>query len=506
MGKREKFESIGSPDSNEEGSKVQVYSSKSDSSNFNQSILSATNISLKSTNNKQKRQNPKKMKEIQFITNFENEVKTLKDALKKNRNSENFSEKLNPEEIDEGLTPISEYVTELLKKNNNVTLTFSILIDSQNNYFLFYSKVKGNIETKRFIIPFKSLDEAADIYENKIKVKLINGYYNPAQKPEEVNQEVIITNTLLNLLTDKTIIQKNIISFGLDNAKIKIGSVPEERLKKALDILNEIKKQIEKTSVKKHTFAELTFSFYNAIPHKFSSNKLKANIIDSMPKVNQKLSLIYSLRNINWLFESMKSSAFIDDIIEKFEVVHPTSEEFEKISSYADNFLEIIDIYEVKEEKERTKKEKILLWHGTQIENCLSIIARGFTYPNNKVVLTDDIMRELNGNFPWDKKQGCILLCEVDIDDIKEFYPQEIDEKIKEGLESYKVKGKIEYASKDYVKEKEIYIPSDPNFCDNENDYELDDCNTYVIKNCSKVKVRYVVKVKQSCDSGWLKV
>ena len=99
---------------------------------------------------------------------------------------------------------------------------------------------------------------------------------------------------LLKFIFDKNMMEKSIISVGVDLKRMPLGDLSQETVLKGYQILREIEKTIKNHSTpnKSQTLAQLSGQFYTNIPHNFGMAKLMNFVIDDSEKIKQKLELI----------------------------------------------------------------------------------------------------------------------------------------------------------------------------------------------------------------------
>lgn len=220
------------------------------------------------------------------------------------------------------------------------------------------------------------------------------------------------TQFLIQLLSNKDMMQKSLVSLNLDTKKMPLGKIGKSQIIKAREIMGEINTHINSGSTN-ISFTDLSSQFYTLIP--YSVGRRTPPVIDNMEIIGKYMNLLDELEHIAATATIINDSATdvadinpIDKIYNELNAeISPLDKdgkmwkvinEYVKIASTHNYNVQVLDIYNISRngEKEvfddhcRDIDNRMLLWHGSGLSNWCSIIKNGFRLPNTLkgVVLT----------------------------------------------------------------------------------------------------------------------
>ena len=102
--------------------------------------------------------------------------------------------------------------------------------------------------------------------------------------------------SLINLIYNKKFIDEHILEIGYDSNKLPLGKLGKPSIIKGFEILKRIEEVLNGNS--HEDIYDLSSLYYTFIPHCFGFQKMKNFVIDTMEKLNLRVSNLESLSDI----------------------------------------------------------------------------------------------------------------------------------------------------------------------------------------------------------------
>lgn len=214
---------------------------------------------------------------------------------------------------------------------------------------------------------------------------------------------------LIQLISNKNMMQQSLISLNLDMKKMPLGKIGKPQITRAREIMGEITANIGKQV----SLSDLSSQFYTLIP--YTVGRRVPPIIDNTEIIGKYMNLLDELEHIVATATIINTSNTDTDKIHPLDKVYnelnteiaPIEKngkmwnminEYIKIAGTHKYNIQLIDIFEINRIGEKEAFEQncggidnhVLLWHGSGLSNWCSIMKNGFRLPNtlNGVVLT----------------------------------------------------------------------------------------------------------------------
>lgn len=315
-----------------------------------------------------------------------------------------------------------------------------------------------------------------------------------------------------------------------------LGLLAKENLDNAEQLLELVEEDLKNGFPEDHeNFSGNSKKFYLAIPQ--SSGKNPLPLINNQQIVDDKLQLLYELRNmeVTYNFINDKQKTILDYYQSLNTNIFPVdveSAEHLKIGEYANNTFasdhqefafKIEQIFKIDRngEKERFREfegntNRMLLWHGSRVTNLPSILQNGLKVspPSSAIIsgkmfdqgiyFTDMVSKATRYTFRREEEDvALLLLCEVALGEMFEVTDKLardfVKESLPEGKNSVKGKGKT-YPSDNFDFEAGLKIPFGYQVYDDELESNLK-FNEFVIYENARCKIKYLVQVRFTDDN-----
>mmetsp|Transcript_52481 Transcript_52481/g.60021 ORF Transcript_52481/g.60021 Transcript_52481/m.60021 type:complete len:650 (-) Transcript_52481:186-2135(-) len=437
--------------------------------------------------------------------------------------------------------------TNLARNNNKYYLIQTLVEKAGTRYYCWnrWGRVGETTGTKLWG-PFHDVDAAIDCFNKKWRDKAVRGEYvalakgyedeakgaravdvAAAKKSAKVPMSVA---NFVELIFDKSAMANTLKSIGYDAKKTPLGSLGKDTINDGYSVLRKISDVIE--GKKKGNLTTLTSEFFTLIPHDVGRSKMHHYLINSAEKLEKKLEMINSLREMQVANKILNESGDeVDNAIDhyykklncKIQPVAASSDEYDVVNRYMKNThasthrnykLELLDLFKVDRGDEAKKFKKnlgnrMLLWHGSRLSNYVGILSQGLRiappeapvtgYMFGKGVYFADMVSK-SANYcctSRDSNTGILILCDVALGECNEkkradFYA----DRLPKGKSSTKGVGKTAPSEDSYVKlGKDIQVPVGKG-----EDTNIDDCslmyNEYIVYDINQIQMKYLLKCK----------
>lgn len=374
------------------------------------------------------------------------------------------------------------------------------------------------------------------------------GLYNQIN----INNMILVQNLQTNVPTklNKPLYELMVVLFGVkkvftstllsklfDSNSMPLGKLTKAQIQSSLEILHEISSMQNSWSVNQLIAA--SNKLYSYCPRNFGFQRPP---IINTPKIIQETHdmlqhLIQAELQYEFLIsESNKEENLLDlcyDHLQKsveITVLNKTSTMFSEICKYIENTrlhpkppepgflnrnfftlrtMEVAEVFEVQRFEEilryapyENNFNRLLLSHGTSVENLVSILTNGLKVSPPGVKHHGDssgkgiyFADSISGTM-YASKQGIVLvfLCEVAVD-ISDIPRNRGRSELSPFCESFLAPGKY-YPHEMHIRPDGLKIPNGTLVCRNENTSTL--FNEYVVPDEARVKIRYLVKLRNS--------
>ena len=236
--------------------------------------------------------------------------------------------------------------------------------------------------------------------------------------------------TLIKTIFNNELYSNLSFKYKLNNTKAPLGTISKKQIKMAFQILSKISDELNDSS-KVKVLEKLSSKFYSIIPTISGMSKLP--VIKSEKSVKKKQELLEILENMTVTAKKMH----INTISGKYLSLNCDIKEASKIDccyimEYFNNSIShkrkkkmsVSAIYSINRHNSELLNlhNKQLLWHGSRMENFVSILSRGLIINPDNVVKTGSMYGNgiyfancvlKSANYIGDSKIGILLLCEV---------------------------------------------------------------------------------------------
>jgi poly [ADP-ribose] polymerase len=209
----------------------------------------------------------------------------------------------------------------------------------------------------------------------------------------------------VRLIFDEDTIVRSMKDLDVDTKKMPLGKISKAQIKKGIDALVRLEKEVKKKSPKLALLQDNSNQFYTTIPHYFGESK--PPVIANLQMIKAKFDLLNILGDIETAVAMMKkNSKALDPLYAKYssldadlELVDQSSKEFKDINEYMEATKtpaggsgfwgsgvdrSIIDVFRVNRHDEGGRYiefDKVgnrkLLWHGTNVAVVAAILKGG---------------------------------------------------------------------------------------------------------------------------------
>lgn len=371
----------------------------------------------------------------------------------------------------------------------------------------------------------------AEFFSKKTGLYYHINIYNEVQKKENRNPQTNMPATKLSqplyelmelLYNDNQVFKSTLLSICFDlDSMFPLGKLDKAQIQSALKILDEISSMQKSENVNRIIAA--SNQFYSYFPHNFGFHR--PPVINTPKMVQEKLDMLQHILQMELQYEFLISESnqeknLLDLCYEHLEesteitVLNKASKMYSEICKYikntqlpdSDYIYEFDEVFEVQRHEELLRYapheknfNRILLFHGTPIQNLVSILKNGLKLPlpefhsgcwkgiyfSDSVSCSEGICRSTNGT-------KLILLCEVAVGMIDARYKYD-PSKLKEHCESVQRVGKF-YSHPIHVRPDGLKIPN--GMLIPRNEFVAPFFNEFVVSDESRVKIRYLVKLK----------
>jgi len=344
---------------------------------------------------------------------------------------------------------------------------------------------------------------------------------------------------LIKLIYDKKIIDDNLYELGYDSKKMPLGKLSSSTLMNGLNILKKIEEELKNDNPNKENLEKFSSQFYSQIPHNFGYRKMANFVIDSKEKIQEKIDMVNSLRDMKITLHILEESVDNEEYENKEEKqlydcykklncdirsISEDEEIYSKLNKYlkakieSDEYydyyekLSLIKAYEIKRfgENEKFKDfgNKKLLWHGSRITNFVGILSQGLRiappeapssgYLYGKGVYFADISQKSANYCCPVNNEALILLGEVSLGKEDERYNTDynLPKTLKEGTNSVHALGSLEPSEGEMING-DVYIPyGDAKKNNDGKSFYYGDYAEYIVYDVDLIKLRYLLKIK----------
>jgi len=212
------------------------------------------------------------------------------------------------------------------------------------------------------------------------------------------------TQNLLMMMSDIDMMKQTLVLLDIDTKKLPLGKIHQKQLKKASELLDDLRKEIDRlidpkkkdAEVNADTIIELTSKYFTYIP--YSCGRKKPPLINSYDKITKFKDVVDDLMNIVVTVKLMTQKVTdihpLDNLYTELQTsIKPlgkTSKMWEYIKNYVDNThapthsfkLRFVEAYQIQRKDPSKKfeeyKQKLgntqLLIHGSRMCNWCSIL------------------------------------------------------------------------------------------------------------------------------------
>eukprot|EP00919_Chromeraceae_sp_WS-2016_P012170 GHVR01028524.1.p1 GENE.GHVR01028524.1~~GHVR01028524.1.p1 ORF type:complete len:720 (+),score=194.97 GHVR01028524.1:56-2215(+) len=330
-----------------------------------------------------------------------------------------------------------------LDGNNNKFYICQILTPdgaSAGSYTVWFRWGRIGVEGQNSTMKTPSLENAKNVFRKKFTDKTGNHWQGNASKtfkefrkvpgkyqlieldfsPDEENKKVLDAHEpnqikmpdstlhpkvlgIVELIFDINMMTSLMMEIGYDAKKMPLGKLSKTMIKSGFSILKQIESILNgKSTDRTQKLKTLTSEFYTIIPHDFGFKKMGAFVIDTAPKLKEKLHMVESLGEIEIAQKILKEEDIpdkhpADQHYEKLKTelkfIELDSEEFDMIRKYLENThgcthtcwrVRLTNLFRVDRQgeverfsKSPGRENRMLLWHGSRLTNYVGILSQG---------------------------------------------------------------------------------------------------------------------------------
>lgn len=334
---------------------------------------------------------------------------------------------------------------------------------------------------------------------------------------------------LIQLLFDVVELQSTMIAFDLDMDKMPLGKITGQQMQDALKVLRNIEKLLRKTEPCSNNIVDKSNEFYSLIPHNFGTTR--PPLLNTREIVNKKIEMLSDMRQMeityNILQENPEDRQNTVDIhyrrlnaMAEISDLDKGCDEYNEIERYVRNTtltngqLQLLDVFKISRggETERFARfegtpNRKLLFHGTRLTNIVGIMSNGLKMPEHRPgsfgdgIYFADTVSKSAGFCRVTSDIGLMLLCEVALGRCKiiDIANRAFDYHNRhnlDGEDSMQALGVFSTRATT-VRPDGLIIPNgelERRMIENAN--RGDHLNEYVVYDESRVKIRYLLKLK----------
>lgn len=221
---------------------------------------------------------------------------------------------------------------------------------------------------------------------------------------------------LLDLISNKNMLNNALIKLNIDPKKMPLGKISQNQIDKANEIIIKINDiicpyQDHNISVVPKDILEeirdLSSEYYTLVPY-CGGGRRKLPLLEKAEKIDSNFSLLEELKNIHITYtitqNKLHNNGYLTNIYNQLNIniapVDPKSQIYVELLKYAENThcqthtckLEITHIYEIKkigddiyDNRIKKNSNKMLLFHGSNMSNWCSILKNGLLLDPSKL-------------------------------------------------------------------------------------------------------------------------
>ncbi len=308
--------------------------------------------------------------------------------------------------------------------------------------------------------------------------------------------------------------------FDLDSTRAPLGVIKHSQIKHAYKIIEKLQNILAgagSEEIDQEKILALSSDFYSIIPT--SSKMSKLPILDNSSIIDDKINLLEVLENMKDL-SSLRSTNIKENI--KYQslrcsITSATVGEYNKVCTYFNNTnnskLSIVNCFKIdRENEELSLHNHKLLWHGSRIENFVSILSNGLQLHPSNVKRQGSMFgnglyfancSRKSAGYIGTSKYCLMLLCEVALgNELKLFNAKHISNLQNEaGGEYHSVHGvgKFSPSNSTKISINEIDIPVGPLVTKiNESNMCALNYDEFIVYKESQVKLRYLLLIRKN--------
>ncbi|TKY52511.1 Poly of ADP-ribose polymerase 2 [Spatholobus suberectus] len=377
---------------------------------------------------------------------------------------------------------IQEFEQKFLAKTKNAW--------SDRNNFVCYPKSYAWLE-----VDYSGKEKESPVTENPVHAL--------GKQPQETKLEPRVAK-FISLVCNVSMMNQQMMEIGYNANKLPLGRLSKSTILKGYEVLKRLADVINKADRK--ILEQLSGEFYTVIPHDFGFKKMCEFVIDTPQKLKRKLEMVEALGEIEVATKLLK-----DDVEMQIEEYMKNTH----AKTHSNYTVEIVQIFRTSRQGEAERfrkfastKNRMLLWHGSQLTNWTGILSQGLRvappeapitgYMFGKGVYFADMFSK-SANYCYatrTAKDGVLLLCEVALGEMAELLTAKYDaDQLPEGKLSTKgLGGTAPDPSKARELEDGLIVPlGKPK---KESGIKGDLLyNEYIVYNVEQIRMRYVVHV-----------
>ena len=330
-----------------------------------------------------------------------------------------------------------------------------------------------------------------------------------------VSLDIPVRN-LIRIIFDPDHYRNVVKQFDLDDTKAPLGAISHSQIDTAYKVLALLSATIE--SKDKTKIAELSSEFYSIIPTSSGMNKLPT--IDNTTMIDKKIELLEILDSMRELskLRSMNDSENIKYLSLKCNICTVTNiTELNKINTYFNNTnahshkMKILNCFKLNKAQEDSRFANLhnrqLLWHGSRIENFVSILSSGLKLKPGKVVRTGSMFgngiyfancSSKSAGYVGTTRYILMLLCEVALGNCYPLYNAQNIKQLPSGYHS--VHGQGSWSPSDSHKIKLYNITMNAGNV-TKNNAIASSCSLnydeFIVYNENQIKLKYVLLIEK---------
>lgn len=307
---------------------------------------------------------------------------------------------------------------------------------------LYHEKTGNDFGTKKFVKQPGKYNEM--LIDHDISNKQVLTQYKSIEYSLSSTTLSESMYKLIQLLFDVVELQATMVSFDLDMNKMPLGKITGQQIQDAMEVLKKIENLIIKKDSSSKTIVDKSNKFYTLIPHNFGTTR--PPLLNTREILNKKYEMLSDMQQMkityNILQENPDERQNTVDIhyrrlsaVVEITDLDKECDEYKEIDCYVTNTIlgdvqrgrpQLLDVFKISRHGENERfapyentPNRKLLFHGTRLTNIVGIMTNGLKIPEHRFgrfgngIYFSDAVSKSAGYCNVSGDIGLMLLCEV---------------------------------------------------------------------------------------------